>query len=120
MADFLLKVTKADYEDKLTLLESAISELEGVRSEYQTLLGQLDDVMESTSDQFAKTEENVKENIRAIEKSIKNAQNARDSVKASVDAYDEFGAQAQSTLQSAGEAAKSYVEAATKTASILP
>ena len=120
MADFLLKISKSDYEDKLNLLEGAISELEGVRGEYQTLLGQLADVMESTDDNFDKVEANVLENIRAVKVSIKNAQNARDSVQAAVDAYDELGAQAASTLQSAGEMAKSGIDAAIKTASILP
>lgn len=119
MADFLLKVTKADYQDKLTLLEAAISELEGIRGEYVNLMGQLDDVMERTDDQFAKTEANVKENIRAIELSIANAQKAREAVQTALNGYEELEGQASSLLDNAGDAIESAINAAKKTTSLL-
>lgn len=116
---FLLKISKQDYQDKISLIEGQMDELNSILGEYNTLMGQLDDVMERTSDDFAKTEENVKQNITAVETSLKNATNARDAVQASLNAYEEFGAQAASTLNTAGEYAVSATKAAIKVASVL-
>ena len=116
---FLLKVSKQDYQDKISLIEGQMDELNDILTSYNTLLNQLDDVMERTSDDFAKTEENVKSNIDAVSTSLKNATNARDAVQAALNSYEEFGERAASTLRAAGEAAVSATQAAIKTAAIL-
>ncbi len=116
---FLLKISKQDYQDKVTLIEGQMDELNSILGEYNTLLGQLDDVMERTSDDFAKTEEGVKENIKSVQTSLQNATNARDAVQSSLNAYEELGERAASTLSSAGEAVVSATKAAIKTASVL-
>lgn len=116
---FLLKISKQDYQDKISLIEGQMDELNSIISEYNTLMSQLDDVMERTSDDFAKTEQNVKDNIAAVETSLKNATNARDAVQAALNSYEEFGQRAQSTLNAAGSAVVEATKAAIKTASIL-
>lgn len=116
---FLLKVSKQDYQDKISLIEGQMDELNSILQEYTTLMGQLDDVMERTSDDFARTEENVRQNIDSVNVSLKNATNARDAVQAALNSYEEFGQRAASTLTSAGEAAVSATKAAIKTASVL-
>jgi len=116
---FLLKITKKDYQDKIGLIEQQMDALNGILGEYQTLLGQLDDVMERTSDQFQQTEKDVQANIDSVRVSLNNATNARDAVKAAVDAYDELGQNAVNTLQAGAEAAVSATKAAIKVASII-
>ncbi len=119
VAGFMLRISKQDYQDKLSLIEGQMDELNSILSEYHTLMGQLEDVMERTSDDFAKTEANVMQNIEAVQTSLKQATNARDAVQASLNAFVELGERAASTLNSAGEMAESATKAAIKTASVL-
>ena len=120
MADFSLKVSKSDYEDKLVILEHCISELSGIRGEYYTLMGQLDaDVMESSDDAFAQLESNVYANIRAVELSLKRAEEARQAVMTSLKGYEELQANTGNMLNSAGEMMQNAIDAATKVSSLF-
>ena len=84
MAGLLLKIAKSSYEAKLAAVEGAIGELENVRGEYNSLIGQLDsDVIERSSSEFQAVEDAVKENLQLIETSIRNAENAREALSAS-------------------------------------
>ena len=120
VAGFILKISKQDYQEKLSALDGAISELEDVQSQYNTLLNELStDVIEEADEDFNRVEENVKQNIKAVAVSLKNAQNARQAVQEALDSFDEFSEAARAALQSTGEAVTSSIEAAIKTASLI-
>ncbi len=120
MAGLLLKIAKNSYEVKLAAVEGAIGELENVRGEYNTLIGQLDsDVMDRSSSEFQQVEDAVKENLKLIENSIKNAQNAREALAYSVSQYDELSSNIRSTVSAALDTAKSVGQAAKDVMSIM-
>ena len=120
MAGLLLKIAKNSYEIKLSAVEGAIGELENVKSEYQTLIGQLDsDVIDRSSSEFQAVEDSVKENLELIENSILNAQHAREALAYSVSQYEELDANIKNTVSSAFETAKSAVQAAKDVMSIM-
>ena len=120
MAGLLLKIAKNSYEVKLSAVEGAIGELENVRGEYNSLIGQLDsDVIDRSSSEFQAVEDAVKENLELIENCIKNAQNAREALSYSVSQYDELDANIRSTVSSAFDTAKSAVQAAKDVMSVM-
>jgi hypothetical protein len=109
----LLRIAKNSYEIKLSAVEGAIGELENVRGEYNSLIGQLDsDVIDRSSSDFQAVEDSVKENLALIENSIKNAQNAREALSYSLQQYDELNANIRNTASTALETAKSVGQAA--------
>lgn len=120
MAGLLLKIAKNSYEVKLAAVEGAIGELENVRSEYNTLIGQLDsDVIDRSSSEFQAVEDAVKENLELIKTSIENAQHAREALAYSVSQYEELDANIKSTVSAAMDTAKSAVRAAKDVMSVM-
>ena len=120
MAGLLLKIAKNSYEVKLSAVEGAIGELENVKSEYQSLIGQLDsDVIDRSSSQFQEVEDAVKYNLNMIEESLKNAEHAREALAYSVSQYEELDTNIKNTISSAFETAKSATQAAKDVMSIM-
>ena len=120
MADFLLKVRKDDYQAALNQTNAALDELESILGEYNALLGEMDtDVIESSDDNFEKTEAAVKENIRITQASKKTGENVRDALEEQVRIYDEASAQLQSTISAAADAAVATFDAAIAANSLL-
>ncbi len=120
MAGLLLKISKSSYEIKLAAVEGAVGELENVKTEYTSLIGQLDsDVIDRSSSEFQAVEDSVKENLELIENSIMNAQHAREALAYSVSQYEELDTNIQSTVSAAYDTAKSAVQAAKDVMSVL-
>ena len=120
MAGLLLKIAKSSYEAKLAAVEGAIGELENVRGEYNSLIGQLDsDVIERSSSEFQAVEDAVKENLQLIETSIRNAENAREALSYSVSQYEELDVNIKGAVSGALETGKAAVQAAKDVMSVM-
>ena len=119
MAGFILKGVADEYQSKVDLLNGCIDEMNGLKSEYHAHLGRLTDVMDETDSNFDKLLSMGEENIEALNTSIKNTENRRDAVQASLDAINEIGDTAKSFFTSGIEAAVSGVEAAAKIGAML-
>lgn len=115
----LIKIRKSEYEAKMQQAESLLNSLESVRSKYATLLTQLSDVVTGEDSNFSMAEEMVRQNIKATEAAIKDAQKARDSLAESLKLYDEHDAAIQDTLNKGLEAGVTAVKAAIDVQSVL-
>ena len=116
----LIKIRKSEYEAKMAQAQSLLNNLESVKNKYQTLLSELDsDIVTGEDANFSAAEEMVRQNIKATESAIKEAQKARDSLAESVKLYDEHDAAIQDTLNKGLEAGVNAVKAAVDVQSVL-
>ena len=109
----MLKVSKNKFLDSIARVSNEISNLEAIKSEYNALLDQLDsDVIEKADDNFLRTEENVRKNIKAVEDSLKICYARRDELKAAAEKIEEASDEARNVAQSVAEKAENAFESA--------
>lgn len=119
MADFIIGVTREEYQRKLDNLQNCMGDLESIRTQYVGLLDSLDDVMSQTDAQFSRLENLATQNINACETSIKNCAKKQETVQEALNNLNELGDNAKNFISTGVEAATETITAATKTAALF-
>lgn len=118
-AELALKISKSSYQDRITILDAKLNQLNDLLQEYRELNNNVTSFMSDTDDNFSNMQENVRANIQAVKKAIAATQESRDTLQRTLDAMDETAANMGTILTEGAELAKNTVETAIKAAVLL-
>lgn len=111
-----LKVSKAEYEDKIATLNDYLGKLDNSISKYRQLETKMDSFIGGEDDNFEKLRNHVETNIKAVEKERKLTENAIKTLEEILQDQESFNEQFDRTMDRLGEAAKSKIKSAIDTA----
>lgn len=114
-----LKVSKADFERRLQIIETRMSALMDVINRYGTARSNLDQFIENGDDNYQAMIDRIDQNVMAAKKAYAALNSLKLEINTTVTQLDEMSGKVKETITSATEAAKSSVEAAIKVAAIL-
>lgn len=114
-----LKVSKSDFERRLSTIEVRMASLMDVINRYNTAKSNLDQFIENGDDNYQEMIKNIDQNVNAAKKAYAALNELKLEINKTVTQLDEMSGRVKETITSATEATKSTVEAAIKVAAIL-
>jgi prophage DNA circulation protein len=100
-----LLVSSSKYENRITMLEGYLSDLRGLKDEYEELKSDASSVMEG--DQLPDLQQSVEDNIKRVEKAIESTQASIDTLKETLSNMENVGANITGIIQDATDMANS-------------
>ena len=114
-----LKVSKSDFERRLSVIETRMATLMDVINRYNTAKTNLDQFIENGDDNYQAMIDRIDQNVTAAKKAHAALGQLKMEMTKTVTQLDEMSSKVKETITSATEATKSTVEAAIKVAAIL-
>ena len=114
-----LKVSKADFEQRIEVIAQKISNLDSVIQQYREAKANLDQFVEEGDSTYEQWIERIDANVTACGKAKAALMESKASLEKTVEQMEGMSGQLRETIASATEEAKSTVEAAIKIAPLL-
>ena len=114
-----LKVSKSDFEQRITIVEGRMGQLIDVIERYNQAKSNLDQFIESGDSNYEAMVENINVNISAAKKAYAALTETKATLQETVRLMNDLGGEVKETITSATEAVKSTVDAAIKIAELL-
>lgn len=114
-----LKVSKSDFEQRISVVEGRMAQLQDVVERYNNAKANLDQFIEGGDSNYEAMIERIDVNIAAAKKSYAALAETKASLQETVDLMAGMSSEVKETISSAAEATKSTVNAAIKVAELL-
>lgn len=114
-----LRVSKADFENRISQIESKMSALQDVIQRYGEAKSNLDQFIEEGDSNYEAMCERIDANVNAAKKAWTSLQQTKVELERTVSQMEGMGEQIKKTIESATEATTSAVSTAIKVAPLL-